>query len=182
MLAPWKKSYDQPKQHIQKQRYYFANKRPSSLRYCFPSSHVWMWEVDHKESWVAKNWCFWTVVLENTFESPLDCKEIQPVNLKGNQSWILIGGNAAEVEAPQYFNQLMWRTYSLEKTLMLGKLKGRRRGWQGVRWLDGITDSMELSLSNLQKMLKDRKAWHATVCGVERSQTLLSNWAITTVL
>ena len=90
-LAPWKKSYDQPRQHVKKQRHYFANKFPSSQSYRFSSSHVWMWKLDRKESWALKNWCFWTVVLEKTFESPLDSKGIQSVNLKGNQSWIFIG-------------------------------------------------------------------------------------------
>ena len=84
-------SYDQPRQHIKKQRHYFTNKGPSSQSYCFSSSHVWMWELDHKESWALKNWCFWTVVLEKTLESPLDSKEIQPVHPKGNQSWIFVG-------------------------------------------------------------------------------------------
>ena len=98
MLAPWKKSYDQPRQHIKKQRPYFANKGPSSQSYGFSSSRVWMWELDHKESWVPKNWCFWTVVLEKTLESPLDCKEIKPVNPTGNQSWIYIGRTDAETE------------------------------------------------------------------------------------
>ena len=91
MLTPWKKSYDQPRKHIKKQRHYFANKGPSSQSYGFSSSHVWMLELDHKESWALKNWWFWTVVLENTLESALDCKEILPVNPKGNQSWIFIG-------------------------------------------------------------------------------------------
>ena len=90
MLAPWKKSYDQPRQHIKKQRHYFANKRPSSQGYGFSSSHVWMWDLDYKESWVAKNWCFLTVVLEKTLESPFYCKDIQPVHPKRNQSWIFI--------------------------------------------------------------------------------------------
>ena len=99
-LAPWKKSYDQPRQHIKKQRHYIANKGPSSQSYGFSSSHVWMWEVDCKERWVLKNWRFWTVVLEKTLESPLDSKEIQPVNSKCNQSWILIGSTDAEAEAP----------------------------------------------------------------------------------
>ena len=99
-FAPWKKSYDKPRQHIKKQRYCFANKGPSSQSYGFSSSHVWMWELDYKESWVPKNWCFWTVVLEKTFESPLDCKEIQPVHPKRNQSWIFIGMTDAEAEAP----------------------------------------------------------------------------------
>ena len=91
MLTPWKKSYDQPRKHIKKQRHYFAKKGPSSQSYGFSSSHVWMLELDHKESWALKNWWFWTVVLENTLESALDCKEILPVNPKGNQSWIFIG-------------------------------------------------------------------------------------------
>ena len=91
MLAPWKKRYEQPRQHIKKQRHYFANKGPSNQGYGFSSSHVWMWELDYKESWALKNWCFWTVVLEKTLESPLDCKENQPVNPQGNQFWIFIG-------------------------------------------------------------------------------------------
>ena len=96
MLAPWKKSYDQPRQHIKKQRHYFTNKCLSSQSYGFSSGHVWMWDLDYKESWAQKNWCFWTVVLEKTLESPLDCKEIQPVHPKGNQSWIFIGSTDAE--------------------------------------------------------------------------------------
>ena len=132
-LAPWKKSYDQPRQHIKKQRHYFANKGLSSQCYGFSSSHVRMWELDHKESWVPKNWCFWTVVLEKTLESPLDCKEIQPVHSKGNQSWIFIGRTGAEAEAP-----ILWpperRANSLEKILILRKIERRRRtGWQRMR-------------------------------------------------
>ena len=102
MLAPWKKSYDKPRQHIKKQRHYFADKGLSSQIYGFSSSHVWKqrWELDHKESWALKNWCFWTVVLEKILESPLDCKKIQPVHPKGNQSWIFIGRTDAEAEAP----------------------------------------------------------------------------------
>ena len=91
MLAPWKKSYDKPRQYFKKWRHYIANKGLSSQNYGFSSSHIWMWELDYKESWVLKNWCFWTVVLEMTHESPLDCKEIKPVHPKGNQSWIFIG-------------------------------------------------------------------------------------------
>ena len=96
MFAPWKESYDQPRQHIQKQRHYFANKGLSSQSYGLSSSHVWIWELDYKESWALKNWCFWIVVLEETLESPLDCKEIQPVHPKGNQSWIFIGRTDVE--------------------------------------------------------------------------------------
>ena len=99
-LAPWKKIYDQPRQHIKKQRHYFASKGPSSQGYGFSSSLVWIWELDHKERWALKNWCFWTVVLEKTLESPSDCKEIKPVNPKGNQSWVFIGRTDAEAETP----------------------------------------------------------------------------------
>ena len=98
MSAPWKKSYDQLRQHAKKQRHYFANKGLSSQSYGFSSSHVWMWELDYKECWAQKNWCFWTVVLEKTLESSLDCKEIQPVHPKGNQSWIFIGRTDAQAE------------------------------------------------------------------------------------
>ena len=100
MLAPWKKSYDQPGYCIKKQRHYFANKGPPGQRYGFSSGHVWMWELDHKESWAPKNWCFWTVVLEKTLERPLDRKGIQPVHFKGNQSWIVIGRTDAETPIP----------------------------------------------------------------------------------
>jgi len=114
MLASWKKSYDQPRQHNKKQRHYFANNGPSSQGYGFSSSHVWMWELDYKESWVLKNWCFWTVVLEKTLESPLDGKEIQPVHPKGDQSWIFIRRTDAEAETPILWspdvkNWLIWK-------------------------------------------------------------------------
>ena len=99
-LAPWKKSYDQHRQHTKKQRHYFANKGPSSQGYGFSSGHVWMWELDYKESWAPKNWCFWTVVMEKTLENPLDCKEIQPVHPKRNQSWMFLGRTDAEAETP----------------------------------------------------------------------------------
>ena len=146
----WKKSYDQPRQRIKKQRHYFANKGPSSQGYGFSSGHVGMWELHYKESWLQKNWCFWTVVLEKTLESPLDCKEIQPVHPKGNWSWIFIRRIDVEAETtiirlPDAKIWLIW------KDLKLGKIKGgRRRVRQRMRWLDGITDSIAISFSKLQ--------------------------------
>ena len=123
MLAPWKKRYGKPRQHIKNQRHHFANKGPSSQSYGFSSSHVCMWELDYRESYVLKNWCFWTVVLEKTLESPLDCKEIQPVHPKGNQSWIFIGRTDAEAEAP-----ILWPPDS--KNWLIGKDPDAGKDWR----------------------------------------------------
>ena len=147
---------------IKNQRHHFTNKDSYSQSYDFSSSHVWMWELDHKEGWELKNWCFWTVVLEKTLESPLDNKEIRPVNPKGNQSWIFIGRTDVEAEAP-IFGHLTQRADSLEKTLMLGKIEVKRSGWQTMRWLDSITDSVDSNLSKLWETVKDRASQVALV-------------------
>ena len=170
-------SYDKPRQHIKKQRYYFTDKCPSSQGYGFFSSHVGMWELDHKEGWALKNWCFWTVVLEKTLERPLDSKEIKSVNPKGNQPWIFIGRTDAEAEAP-----ILWppdvRSWLIGKDSDDGK-DWRRRGRQRMRWLDGITDSRDMGLRKLQVIVKDREAWRSVVHGVTKSQTQLSDWTTT---
>ena len=180
ILAPWKKSYDQPRQHIKRQRHYVADKGLSNQSYGFSTNHVWMWELDYKESWVPKNWCFWAVVLEKTLESHLDYKEIKPVNPRGNQSWMVIGRTDAEAETP-----ILWssdvKNWLIRKDPDAGKDWGpEEKGTQRIRWLDGITDSVDMSLSKFLKIVKDKEAWRTTVHRVTESQRKLSNWTITT--
>ena len=164
MFATWKKSYDQPKQHIQKQRHYFANKGPSSQGYGFSCGQVWMWELDYKESWAQKNWCFWTVVLEKTLESPLDCKDIQPVYPKGNQSWILIGRTDAEAETP-----ILWPPDAKNWLIWIDPDAGKDWRWEEK----GMTEDEMVGWHHRLNRHELSKFWELVM---DRSQRVRHDW------
>ena len=177
MLAPWKRSYDQPRQHIKKQTHYCADKGPSSQSYGFSSSRVWIWELDSKESWAPKNWCFWTVVLEKTFESPLGCREIQPVHPKGNQSWIFIGRTDAEAETPILWPPDAKNWLILKRPWWWERLKvggeGDGRGWDGwmaspIRWTSVWSNSRSWCWTGKPGMLQS--------LGLQRGEHERLNW------
>ena len=170
-----KKSCDQPRQHIKKQRHYFADKGPSSQGYGFSSSHIWMWALNYKESWVLKNWSFWAVMLQKTLESPLDCKEIQPVSSNGNQSWIFIGRTDAEAETP-----ILWPADG--KSLVTGKYSDAEKDWR--QEAKGMTDSEtiwchRLSVHEYEHALGVGDGQGSLTCcvhGVSRNQTWPNHW------
>ena len=186
MIAPWKKSYEQPRQHIKKQRYYFAIKCPSSKSCGFSSSHVWIWVLYHKESWALKNWCFWTVVLEETLESPLDWKEIKSVNPKGNQPWIFIGKTDAEAEAPKLWPPVA-KSWLIRKDPDAGKdWRQEEKGMtedeilRWYHWVDGHEFEWAPGIGDGQESLvcTDHGVTKSLKCLSDWTELTLTDWAI----
>ena len=175
-------TYDKPKQHIKKQQQHFTSKGPYSQSYGFSSSYVRMWELDHKEDWAPKNWCFQTVVLKKTLENSLTARRSNQSILKEINPEYLLEGLMLKLKL-QYFDYLMGRADSLEKTVMMGKIEGkRRRGWQRMRWLESITNSMDMNLSKRGEIVEDRGAWHAVVHEATKRPAGLSDSTTTDLL
>ena len=180
-LVPWEESYDRPRQCIEKQRYHFTNRGLYSQSYCFFSSCVQTWELVHNQGWAQKNWCFRTVIWRRLLRVPWTSRRSSQSILNEIRPEYSLEGLLLKLKL-QNLGHVILRADSLEKTLMLGKIEGKKRRWQRMRWLESVTDSMDMNLRRLQETGEDRGAWHATVHGVVKSQTQLNHWTTVTTM